>query len=150
MSVSDTTKLVDHPAFFSDLAAEMNSHPERFEPLGDIDIDLALIVRLPVDALRVRLLFQGIRCEMVSQIGEGDELTADCWLDGDIQSWQDMVDNILANGRATGDFTLNSLTLVGTRIAINGGDPMGIDRFFRFNQTLQTFFDGAATVTADN
>jgi len=150
VSTADTLPSIDHVAFFSALAKEMNGHPERFEPLGDIDLDLALIIRLPVDAFRVRLLFQGIRCENVTQVGEGDEETADCWLEGDLDAWQAMVDNIRAEGQATGEHTLNSLTLVGERIAIKGADPMGIDRFFRFNQTLQTFFDGAAELAAGN
>jgi len=148
MTATGTLASVDHVSFYAALAAEMNAHPERYEPLGDVDIDLAVVVRLPADAFRVRLLFQGIRCENVTQIGDGDEQTADCWLDADVEAWQAMVDDIRAHGRATGEHTLNSLTLVGQRVAIRGEDPMGVDRFFRFNQTLQTFFDGAAVLAA--
>ena len=42
--------------------------------------------------------------------------------------------------------TINSLTLVGDRIAVHGDDPLGVDLFFRFNQTVQAFLDGAAVV----
>jgi hypothetical protein len=55
-----------------------------------------------------------------------------------------MFDDITTNGRATGRRTINSLTLVGDRIDVRGDDPMGVDKFFRFNQTIQQFFDGAA------
>ena len=149
MTGTGTASSVDHVTFYASLAAEMNAHPERYEPLGDVDIDLAIIIRLAADAFRVRLLFQGIRCENVTQIGDGDEQTADCWLEGDLEAWQAMFDDIRAHGRATGEHTLNSLTLVGQRVAIRGDDPMGVDRFFRFNQTLQTFFDGAALIAGD-
>jgi len=148
MNTADTSVTVDRVAFFTALAAEMNGHPERYEPLGDVDVEIALVIREGGDALRVRLLFQGIRCEHAAEIGDGDEFTADCFLDGDVGAWQAMVDNIRANGRAEGEYTLNSLTLVGDRIAIKGEDPLGVDRFFRFNQTLQTFFDGAALLPA--
>ena len=59
-----------------------------------------------------------------------------------------MFDNVRANGGATGSQTLNSLTLLGDRIALHGDDPMGVDRFHRFNQSVQEFFDGAAALDA--
>ena len=42
-----------------------------------------------------------------------------------------------------GLYTINSLALMGDRIRCEGDDPMGLDKFSRFNQTLQEFFDGA-------
>ncbi len=68
---------------------------------------------------------------------------ADFRLEGPLQAWQDMFDDIAANGRATGFHTINSLALMGDRISCRGDDPMGLDKFSRFNQTLQEFFDGA-------
>ena len=84
--------------------------------------------------------------DLWSGAGEGDEQTADCWLDGDLAAWQAMFDDIVANGRATGRQTINSLTLVGEAIAVKGADPLGVDVFFRCNQTVQAFLDGAAAV----
>ena len=52
------------------------------------------------------------------------------------------------HGRATGLQTINSLALLGDDIALGGSDPMGLDKFSRFNQTLQEFFDGASTLPA--
>ena len=52
------------------------------------------------------------------------------------------------HGRAEGLQTINSLALLGGAIACVGNDPMGLDKFSRFNQTLQEFFDGAARVGA--
>ena len=67
-------------------------------------------------------------------------------LEGPHERWQAMVEYIAANGRATGLQTLNSLAMLGDPIACRGDDPMGLDKFSRFNQTLQEFFDGAARV----
>ena len=56
------------------------------------------------------------------------------------------LDDIVANGGASGRQTINSLTLLGTDIRLRGDDPMGTDKFSRFNQTLQEYLDGAARI----
>jgi len=141
---------VDGIGFFDPLAAEMNAHPERYEILGDLDLVLGVVITRPDrDAFRARLTFEGIRCTDVSEIGSGDELiTTECWLEGTAEAWADMVADIRRNGSATGRQTLNSLTLVGDAIRLRGADVMGVDKFSRFNQSLQEFFDGAARVPA--
>lgn len=140
---------VDTVAFFEGLAAEMNAHPERYEVLGDCDLVLGIVMaRDDEDAFRARLTFEGIACLDVSEAEAGDEALADCWLEGPFDAWQAMVDDIVEHGRATGRHTLNSLTLVGESIRLRGSDVMGIDKFSRFNQSLQEFFDGAAATPA--
>ena len=140
---------VDDISFFDPLATEMNNHPERYEVLGDLDLVLGVVITRPDgEAFRARLTFEGIRCTDVSEMGAGDELTTDCWLEGTIDAWTDMVANIRHNGRATGRQTLNSLTLVGDAIRLRGVDVMGVDKFSRFNQSLQEFFDGTARLPA--
>lgn len=140
------TRRIDSVSFFDALADEMNAHPEQYEVLGDVDMDLALVMRDPHGDFGVRLGFSGVRCDGVGEIGDGDESTADCWLDGSLDSWREMFDNIIENGHATGRQTINSLTLLGTHITVQGDDPLGVDKFFRFNQTVQAFLDGAAAV----
>lgn len=140
---------VDDIGFFDPLATEMNAYPERYDVLGDLDLVLGVVITRPdQDAFRARLTFGGIRCTDVSEMRVGDELTTDCWLEGTVDAWTDMVADIRRNGRATGRQTLNSLTLVGDAIRLRGVDVMGIDKFSRFNQSLQEFFDGAARVPA--
>lgn len=130
---------------FEPLASEMNAHPERYEVLGDLDLVLGIVAtRPPEDAFRARLTFEGIQCMDVSAMEAGDERITDCWLEGSIEAWAAMFANIRANGRATGRQTLNSLTMLGDEIRLCGTDVMGIDKFSRFNQSLQEFFDGAA------
>jgi hypothetical protein len=74
---------------------------------------------------------------------------ADFSLDGPLVKWQEMFDDIVANGAASGRQTINSLALLATGpgdIRLRGDDPMGVDKFSRFNQTLQEYLDGAARV----
>jgi hypothetical protein len=140
---------VDDLRFFEPLAIEMNDHPERYEVLGDLDLVLGVVItRRDGDAFRARLTFEGIRCADVSEMAPGDEATTDCWLEGTVDAWTEMAADIGRNGRATGRQTLNSLTMVGDAIRLRGADVMGVDKFSRFNQSLQEFFDGAAHTSA--
>jgi hypothetical protein len=137
---------VDSFEFFEELADAMNAAPERYEPLGWCDLDLGVVVhRRDQPDFRALLCFGDYACALVTEFPEGDEAVADCYLEGDVGAWAEMVDNIRANGRATGRHTLSSLVLLGEEIEVRGVDPMGVDRFFRYAQSLQQFFDGAAT-----
>jgi len=138
---------IDSLDLFTALAAEMNAHPDRFRPLGEADMDAVIVMTgEPTGAFAVRLAFEGIRCEHVVEA----EADAPCEyrLVGPLAAWQAMFDDIGAHGRATGLQTINSLALLGNDIALGGTDPMGLDKFSRFNQTLQEFFDGASAVLA--
>ena len=55
-----------------------------------------------------------------------------------------MLDDIKANGRATHDYTLNSLDLRSEVEFARGKDYHRRDAFYRFNQTFQEFFDNSA------
>ena len=138
---------VDDITLFDRLAAAMNADPDHYEHLGDIDMDLAIVMRRPGDdPFAILLGFRGINCETVSLLDEGGEQAADCWLEGSLDAWEEMFADIAANGRAVGGWTLNTLTIMGDRLQLGATDPMGWDKFHRFNQTLQEFFDAAGTV----
>ncbi len=136
---------VDDLEFFRDLAGRMNAAPERYEDLGWCDLDLGIVIHRRDQAdFRALLRFADYSCVAVTEFAEEDEGIADCYLEGDFDAWAEMVGDIRAHGRATGRQTLSSLVLLGDKIAVRGKDPMGVDRFFRYAQSLQQFFDGAA------
>jgi hypothetical protein len=138
---------VDTVAFFDALAAEINTHPERFELLGPADMVVEVVMTRPESDFRVRCAFEGLGCSAVAEIeGEGAP-HSDFRLAGPLTAWKAMFEDIAANGRATGLYTINSLALLGDRIACVGDDPMGLDKFSRFNQSLQEFLDGAYRVS---
>ena len=71
---------VDDLDLFDRLAAEMNANPSHYELLGDLDLDLVLVMRrADKEPFRVMLGFQGITCETVAVAEEGQEAAADCW-----------------------------------------------------------------------
>jgi hypothetical protein len=137
---------IDRESFFVELADELNAHPEQFKVLGDCDMVAALVMRKPEGAFAIRIAFEGLRVEAVAEITADDAARADYFLDGPISAWQIMFDDILVNGSASGRLTINSLALLGTDIRLRGDDPMGVDKFSRFNQTLQEYLDGAARI----
>lgn len=137
---------IDTTEHFEALAAEMNDHPERYRLYGEADMDAVMVMHRPEGDFRVRLLFAELRCDGVSEVDEADAALAEFRLEGDLAHWQAMFDDIVANGSAQGLWTINSLALMGDKIVVAGDDPMGTDKFSRFNQTLQEFLDGAARV----
>ena len=135
------------------MADELNAHPETFTVLGECDMVLALVMRGDQEAgetdFAVRLRFEGLRCEGADEVAASEAPLAAYYLDGPLAKWQAMFDDIVANGAASGRQTINSLALLATSaddVRLRGDDPMGTDKFSRFNQTLQEYLDGAARV----
>jgi len=122
---------IDTTAFFEALATEMNAQTERYRLYGEADMDPVLVMRRPDGDFRVRLHFAELTCSDVTEVDEAEAHLSDFRLEGDL-------------GSAAGLWTINSLALMGDKIVVAGSDPMGTDKFSRFNQTLQEFLDGAA------
>jgi hypothetical protein len=138
---------IDSIDLFERLAVEMNAHPERYGALGEAYMDCIIAMRrLDGTTFAARLVFDELRCDHVL-VCEPDE-PCEFRLDGPLEAWQSMFDDIEAHARATGLWTINSLALMGDQIACLGNDPMGWDKFSRFNQTLQEYLDGAARIAA--
>ena len=97
------------------------------------------------------LSFDGFEC---SAAAEGDDAAlddVDFYLEMPVEEWRDMVANIAANGGADLHHTLNTLDLDredGLATSVHG-DQVREDLFFRYNQTLQFFFDASALVETE-
>ncbi len=63
--------------------------------------------------------------------------------------WRRMLDEIARHGRPELRHTLNSLVLMGDEMWLESADQLREDKFYRFNQTLQEFFNLAAQSPAD-
>jgi len=139
----------DDIAFIDALARDMNDHSDLYERYGAADFVAVFTMQRPDDgAFRARVCVDGVKCVAVDEIDAEDESMSDFRLEGPLAAWQAMFDDIVAHGGATGLQTVNSLALMGDRIRLVGSDPMGLDKFSRFNQTLQEFLDGAARIAA--
>jgi hypothetical protein len=70
---------------------------------------------------------------------------ADFALHASLETWQAMIESIArGGGRPDLDQTLNRLSHAGTPIALRGDDQLRKDTYFRFNQSLQEFFNASA------
>jgi hypothetical protein len=129
--------------WFTDVA-QLAMHDDAYRRFGRVDAT----VGLKVGARVFRLTFD------VFDIGDIREIDADAlrdldfYLEMDPSRWQAMLSSIQANGRAEREFTLNSLDLtLPDGLHQNATDDgYRADKFFRFNENLQRYFDLSALV----
>lgn len=94
------------------------------------------------------LTFEGFECIQAVKTDKSGLDTVDFFLDMAPGEWRAMLENILENGHADLEYTLNTLDLDrenGLATSVHG-DQYREDLFFRYNQTFQYFFDASARV----
>lgn len=98
-----------------------------------------------------QLVMEGLECTSAAQIGADGLGNVDFYLDMDPEEWQEMISNIKENDGADLNWTLNTLDLDrDERLAKSvTGDQYREDLFFRYNQTLQFFFDASARIETE-
>jgi len=95
--------------------------------------------------------FEGLECTAAREVDEGALVDADFYLDMPAGDWRRMIENIASNGHADLHHTLNTLDLDredGLAHSVHG-DQYREDLFFRYNQTLQYYFDASARVATE-
>jgi hypothetical protein len=139
--------------WFARLAAAMEAAPERYRRLGPVDLTLVPRIVMPDGRTRAfAIVFQGFRCVALDEVASA---TAGCGphpvaLEGEYAAWCEMIENIRAHGGADLDHTLNFLTLPDWPLRIvpldDAGGQLDADRFYRYIESLQEFFNEAARV----
>jgi hypothetical protein len=95
-----------------------------------------------------QVTFEEFSVTGVEEVGEQDVDRADFVMETDLETWQEMIENIaVGNGRPDLDHSLNRLSLPGTPIRVWSDDPLRRDLFFRFNQSLQEFVNASSEIT---
>jgi len=122
-------------------AADVLNKSDSFKRLGTTDSTMGV----QVDEKYYEIDFEAFEVAEVKEIdaGRADEL--DFVLVQPYDRWKAMLEDIKKNGRATHDFTLNSLDLQSADEFARGKDYHRRDAFYRFNQTFQEYFDNAAS-----
>lgn len=139
--------------WFRGLAAAMAADPERYRKLGPMDLTLVPRIAMPDGRVRAFVLrFDAFRCVAVDEV---DPLAPIAWphpvaLDGEYDAWREMVENIRTHGAADLQHTLNFLTLPDWPLRIvpldDAGGQLDADRFYRYIESLQSFFNEAAHI----
>ena len=123
-------------------AADLLNKSDSFKRLGTCDAE----VGIQVGATVYELDFEAFEVARVREIDHARAEELDFTLVQEPAAWRAMLEDIKANGRATHDFTLNSLDLRGEAELAKGKDYHRRDAFYRFNQTFQEYFDMTATM----
>ncbi len=137
-------------AWFEALQGQAAAKPDRFKKLGFVDANVGIKVEganggTPAGFV---LEFSGYGCKKVSALKRPEEV-ADFVLAGPYGVWKEMIENIRQNGEPDLQHTLNVLTLPGVPLKLEAADQLKADLFFRYNQTFQEFFNGAAEVETE-
>ena len=117
---------------------------ERYRKFGRVDA----LVGIKVGDRMFRLTFDVFDIDDIREIAFDDLRDLDFYLDMEPERWQAMLESIRDNGQAGLEYTLNTLDLkLPDGLAINAmGDGYRMDKFFRFNESLQRFFDLSSQV----
>jgi hypothetical protein len=121
----------------------MVNSDEQYRRLGTVDAKVGVKVGDEI----YELTFEAFECSGVKQISEADLRDLDFWLEQSPEEWRAMLENIKQHGSADLQFTLNTIDLNRPEgFAQNPYDGYRRDAFYRFNQSLQHFFDSSAKI----
>ncbi len=130
-------------AWFDAVRNVFNSD-DKYQGAGGGKCDCILGVKVGKDEFLVTFEgFEVVQAEKTKNLG-----AADFFLEMAPADWKEMLKDIAANDGATLHYTLNTLDLdreEGLSHSLHG-DQYREDLFFRYNQTIQFFFDASARV----
>jgi hypothetical protein len=132
-------------AWFERLAELMKEDRATHEHLGDVECVASFVVTDAAFGATIR--FDGYEVAEVRPLAPADDESVDFTILGDLATWRRMIESIrTGNGRPPLDQTLNFLSLPGVPLRVDAADPVRRDFFFRFNQSLQEFFNASHRV----
>jgi hypothetical protein len=123
-------------------AADLLNKSDSFKRLGTCDSEMGVQVGDRI----FEIDFEAFEVTNDKEIDQARADQLDFVLVQSPDAWKAMLDDIKANGRATHDYTLNSLDLRSDVEFARGKDYHRRDAFYRFNQTFQEYFDNAAKI----
>ena len=130
--------------WFQSLRALMNESEEKYRALGYADSKGVF----KVGGLAYSLVFEVHRCSSVRELeaGEIERFNPDWIIEGDLDGWREMIENIKANGRADSEHTLKGLSLLEQPFRLYGADQGRVARFHRQAPSFQEFLDASAVL----
>ena len=139
---TDQSQSLEFPsaAWFRALAEAASADESRYRQLGYLEIKLGV----NVGEKGYRILFEDFGCTGVAE-WDGSE-SVDCTVSASLDDWRELISHIQERGSADPKHTLNSLVLAGDRFERAGDEQLGVDRFYRFNASLQAFIEEARNV----
>jgi hypothetical protein len=127
--------------WFDSIKNIVNQDP-NFRQLGTVDS----IVGVKVGSKIYQLTFEAFECTNVKEASENDLRDMDFWLEQPWDAWKEMLENIKKNGHADLSHTLNTIDLSMPEGFARSHDGYRRDAFYRFNQSIQDFFNAASKI----
>ncbi|CAG0968334.1 hypothetical protein MYXO_01153 [Myxococcaceae bacterium] len=131
--------------WFEALARGMERKPDAFRSLGSVDCTMVVKVELPAGSELYEVAFEGFAARSVRRLaGLADAAPGHFVLEASLRTWRDMIENIRTHGGPDLTHTLNYLTFPDDPMRVSGPDQLEVDAFYRYNESLQRYFNGAA------
>lgn len=92
------------------------------------------------------ITFEAFDCTGVREATAADAENADFWLEAPFETWREILENIKQNGRADRRHTLNTIDFLDPEGLARSNDQSRKDKFYRYGETLQGFFDASAEI----
>lgn len=135
--------------WFEALGAHVAEDREKFRRLGYFDADVGIKINANGAGSRGYVIgFQDYGVKGVRAVDDPVK-SADFTIEGSLDGWSEMIRNIREHGEPDLGHTLNRLTMAGVPLKVVAGDQLKTDIFYRFNQSIQAFFNEAAAVPTE-
>jgi hypothetical protein len=119
----------------------------EYRALGSIECTMVVRIEAPAGPHLYEVVFEGFRVRSVRRLARLEDAAPDHFvLEASLETWSEMIDNIRANGGPDLTHTLNYLTFPDDPMRVTGPNQLAVDEFYRYNQSLQRFFNGAIGV----
>ncbi len=133
--------------WFARLAAFMSADESSFRRLGPIDCTMVVKVDTADQAALIEVTFEAFEVKSIRPLERIEDAAPEHFvIEATFDTWREMIENIHAHGAPDLAHTLNYLTFPDDPMVVSGPDQLQIDAFYRHNQSLQRFFNGAAGV----
>ncbi len=136
--------------WFELLARQMDDKCEAYRVLGACDCCMVVKVALADEVRLIEVKFNGYAAESVRELDKIEDAQPEHFVvEATLDAWREMIENIRSRGEPDLEHTLNYLTFPDDPMLVDGPDQLMIDAFYRYNQSLQLFFNGAAAFATD-
>ncbi len=134
--------------WFQALAEQMEERRDEFRGFGPVDCTMVVKVDGARECQLLEVVFEAFAVKSVRALESLDSARPDHFvIEAPLAIWQEMLDNIGTNGAPDLEHTLNFLTFPDDPMVVSGPDQLQTDAFYRYNESLQRFFNGASSIT---
>jgi hypothetical protein len=135
--------------WFEALGERVAADKDEFRRLGYFDAEVGIKIDANGGGTKGYVIeFENYGVKRVRPAADPEKV-ADFTIEGSLDAWSDMVRNIREHGEPDLDHTLNRLTMAGVPLKVVAEDQLKTDVFYRFNQSIQAYFNEAAGVPTE-